>query len=86
MLGGGQAIKLHCQFQILLNITAIFIANAEMKQRPFKGGLIKSDLGLGMIGCGILALFFLQLQTSHISHLCFAVIVGIKLASASTHN
>ena len=61
MLSGGQTIKLHCQSQILLNTTAIFIGNAEMKQRPFKGGHIKLDFGLGMIGCGILDLFFLQL-------------------------
>ena len=61
MLCGGQMIKIHCQSQIPLSTTAIFIGNAEMKKRPLKGGHIKLDLGLGMTGCGILAVSFLQL-------------------------
>jgi len=58
---GGQTIKKPYQPQILLHITAIFIENAKRKKRPFMpfiGGHGKLDIGLGMVGCGILALIF----------------------------
>ncbi|MDA9882664.1 hypothetical protein N8Z70_00860 [Candidatus Puniceispirillum sp.] len=59
-----------------------------MKQRPFMpliGGHGKPDIGLGVVGCIKLALVFLRLQTGHMLHLCFGVVVGMKPASASKH-
>jgi len=52
---------------------------------PITGGHGKPDIGPGMVGCSIFALIFLKLQTGHISHLRFAMIFGMKLASTRKH-
>ena len=60
------------------------MGNSEIKQRPFMpliGRHGKPDIGLGLI----LAFILKQLQTGHISHLCFGMLVGRKPASASKH-
>jgi hypothetical protein len=59
-----------------------------MKQRlfmPLIGDQGKPNIGLSVVGCSNLALFFLRLQTGHTLHLFFDIIVGMKPASASKH-